>query len=293
MPMASRLLRSGVALAVITSTVLTIWILVGLDGWSYYRSPLAVRGYQDQHSVLRPSGPAGQMFGVVGAAMMLVPFLYMLRKKVRTARIGSLKAWLEVHLYCGIVGPVLVTFHTSFKFNGIVSAAYWSMVAVVLSGIVGRYLYVQIPRTLRGTERTRAELDADADALRTGLASLPEAGGLVARIERLERAVVPAPGAASWLGLLFGEIGARYRLRSFARDVRRAGLPADHQEEAVRLTCDRVLLLRRVAYLEKTKAAFTLWHVFHLPLVWVLLAIAAVHIGLAVYLGYVPFRWSS
>ena len=39
-----------------------------------------------------------------------------------------------MHLFCGVVGPVLVTFHTSFKFNGLVSVAYWSMVIVMLSG---------------------------------------------------------------------------------------------------------------------------------------------------------------
>ena len=50
------------------------------------------------------------------------------------------------------MGPVLVTLHTAFKFNGIVSIAYWSMVLVVLSGFVGRYLYVRVPKTLRGTE---------------------------------------------------------------------------------------------------------------------------------------------
>jgi hypothetical protein len=70
---------------------------------------------------------------------MLVPFLYMARKRVPALRnLGNLRWWLEVHLFCGVIGPVLVTYHTSFKFNGIVSAAYWSMVIVVLSGFVGR-----------------------------------------------------------------------------------------------------------------------------------------------------------
>ena len=62
------------------------------------------------------------------------------------ANVGSMPLWLEVHIFCGIVGPVLVTFHTSFKFNGIISVAYWSMMAVMLSGFVGRYLYVRIPK---------------------------------------------------------------------------------------------------------------------------------------------------
>jgi hypothetical protein len=44
-------------------------------------------------------------------------------------------------------------------------------------------------------------------------------------------------------------------------------------------------------YLKRTKTLFNHWHVFHLPLVYLLLVIAAAHIGVALYLGYVPFRW--
>ena len=59
----------------------------------------------------------------------------------------------------------------------------------------------------------------------------------------------------------------------------------------IRLTAARATLLRRAAYLQRTKKLFDLWHVFHLPLVYLLLVIAAAHIGLALYMGYVPFRW--
>ncbi len=289
--MVSRFLKSGVGLAIVTSAVLTTWILVGLDGWSYYRTPLTERAYSEQHALLKPSGPAGQTFGVIGGAMMLMPFLYMLRKKLKAAPLGSLKTWLEVHLFCGIVGPVFVTFHTSFKFNGVVSAAYWSMVAVVLSGVVGRYLYVMIPRTLRGTERTRAEVDAEAQALSGEIMAMRQDDGLGKEIEQFEKALVPRDGTATWTGLLFGELVTGHRIRRFRRHVRHAGLQERERTALTQLTIGRVLLLRRVAYLEKTRAAFTLWHVFHLPLVWVLMVIAAAHVALTVYLGYVPFRW--
>ena len=84
-------------------------------------------------------GPFGQTFGVIGAVLMLVPFLLHGAQAAAPSRTRrpSCSGWLEVHLFCGIVGPVLVTFHTSFKFNGIVSAAYWSMMIVMLSGFVG------------------------------------------------------------------------------------------------------------------------------------------------------------
>ena len=66
--------------------------------------------------------------------------------------------------------------------------------------------------------------------------------------------------------------------------------PGD-RKDLLRLTTERVLLLRRTAYLQRTKTAFALWHVFHLPLVYAMLVIVVAHVGLAIYLGYVPFRW--
>ena len=288
----AKIFKSGVALGLIVSAGLTLWILFGLHGFEYYTTPLAVRGYATAHRALRPTGPFGQSFGVVGAALMLVPFLYMIRKRLaRWTWAGSLKTWLEVHLFCGIVGPLLVTFHTSFKFNGIVSAAYWSMVLVTLSGFIGRYLYVRIPKTLRGTELTRAELDERADALLADLRSAAGSDRLTA-VDELERAVVPASGRKrSFLGLLFGEIGLRVRLWRLARTLRYSGLTAARQAELMTLVTERTLLLRRIAYLQKTKAAFGLWHVFHVPLVYLLLVIVTLHVGIALYLGYIPFQW--
>jgi len=283
----------GVALGGAVSLLVAVWILVGMRGWAYYGTPLAVRGYAPAHALLRPSGPVGQSLGIAGAVMILMPFAYMLRKRIRGSSMGSPRLWLEVHLFCGIVGPVLVTFHTSFKFNGIVSAAYWSMVLVMTSGFVGRYLYVRIPRSLRGVELTRAELDDRARALHEDLVAHAEAGHLVDAVEALERRAVPdGAQGGSWMGLLFGEIGVRRGLRALSEQISRSGLDAPSQEELRRLATERVLLLRRAAYLRKTKKAFDLWHVFHLPLVYILLVIVALHVGLAVYLGYVPFRWT-
>lgn len=280
--------RNGVTLGAMAALGIAGAILIGLGGWAYYATPITVRGYAPAHVALRPSGPWGQSFGLIGMALMLVPFAYMLRKRIRRGP-GSLKTWLEIHLFCGIVGPVFVTFHTAFKFNGIVSAAYWSMVVVMLSGFVGRYLYIRIPRSLRGIELSRTDLDTQAAALHDELVARPGAEALVGRIGALEHAA--APGTLSWGGLLFGEIGLRRRIRAFVADVRHSRLPSDQERDLIRLTTERVLLLRQVAYLQRTKQAFNLWHVFHLPLVYLLLVIVAGHVGLAVYMGYVPFRW--
>lgn len=285
--------RSGLAWGTIACVALTAWILFGLGGAAYYRAPLTVRAYAPAHRLLRPSGPFGQIFGLVGTVLILVPFAYMARKRVTGLKAaGALKGWLEVHVFCGIVGPMLVTFHTSFKFNGIVSAAYWSMVTVMLSGFVGRFLFVRIPRSIRGNELTRAELDLRAAELQDEIVRSVGDESLMNKIVAFEGQIAQRVEARlSFFDLLFGEITLGRALRAFDHALERSGVSKALREEITRLAAERSMVLRRAAYLQRTTKLFELWHVFHLPLVYLLLAIAAAHIALMLYMGYVPFRW--
>src|SRR3989442_7728016 len=131
---------NALALSALAAVAFAAFVLIGLGGWAYYTAPKAVRGYSTAHRLLRPSGAAGHLFGIGGFVLMLVPIAYSIRKKVRRFRdLCSMKTWLEVHLVCRLFCSLLVTFHTSFQLNGIVSGACLSMVAVVLSRLVGRY----------------------------------------------------------------------------------------------------------------------------------------------------------
>ena len=265
----------------------SVWVLGSLDGWQYYTTPIGVRGYNDAHRLLRPSGPVGQTLGVAGAALMLVPFVYMGYKRLRKQKSGTnLKRLLEIHIFCGIVGPVLITFHTAFKFNGIVSAAYWSMVLVALSGFVGRYLYVRIPRTIKGVELSQSELDDRTSSLRDEL-QWTAGADVLDTLDRLEADIAARP--ASW----FSGLGDRALRREIADVVaqleqRSGGAASASLKQALE---ERVRLQQRRHTLAATKRLFDLWHVFHLPLVWVMFAIVSLHVAVSLYLGYVPFRW--
>jgi len=284
MPLGALVGVMSISLAV--AVAITLWVLVGLDGWSYYGTPLHVRGYSPAHPLLRPSGPVGQTLGVLGAALMLVPFVYMARKRLARGKgTANLKRWLEVHIFCGIVGPVVVTFHTAFKFNGIVSAAYWSMVLVALSGFVGRYLYVRIPRTIRGVELSQGQLDERMAALLEDL-QWTAGPGVLEAIEQLDADI--AAHAPRWW-----QPGGRRVLATSIHTATRTIALADASVSA-RLTAlltERADLQQRRHALGVTKRVFELWHVFHLPLVWIMYAIVALHVAVALYLGYVPFRW--
>lgn len=276
-------------LCAIATIGIAAYIFVGLDGWAYYSTPAAVRGYAKGHDLLRPAGRVGHLFGVIGFVLMLAPVVYGIRKKAkRLQHFGSMKTWLDVHVFCGIIGPVFVTFHTSFKFGGLISVAYWSMVAVVSSGFIGRYLFVRIPRSIRGVELDQAELDRRAAELGTSLVEAGVPDALLQAIDAFEQRVVPH-GEVSYAALLGGDgLVAREAERFRAHVAEIDGMPHLH-DEVIAIATERATLLRRMAYLRKTKQLFDLWHVFHMPLVYILFLIVVAHVGITLYMGYVPF----
>jgi len=107
----------------------------------------------------------GHGIGIVGFILMLLTAtLYPLRKLRTDARWGSTAAWLKAHMVMGLVGPYMVLLHTAMKFNGLAGLAMLLTVVVVVSGVVGRYLYTRVPRTAEDL----AAADGDADRERRG-----------------------------------------------------------------------------------------------------------------------------
>ncbi len=283
-----RALSSVLLVAFLASVLVAAAILLGFKGANYYTTPLRVRGYSPAHHLLRPSGVVGRTLGITGVTLMLAMQLYTVKKRNPRGRLpGPLSFWLEFHIFCGILGPVLITFHTSFKFNGIVSVAYWSMLLVFASGFVGRYLYVRIPKTIRGTELTLEELGERSRELRQTVLSHDLPPALVRHIEEFEASELPAwAQAPTWSGLLFGELSLRLHLAALKRSARRAGVNPGILHSALSVVRERALLLRRIAYLKRTRKLFDLWHVLHKPLAYLMLVIVAGHVATAVYFGY-------
>jgi len=156
-----------------TSTTIGIIIFLMLCYWgyTYYGTSLEERPFHEDHDVLKPSGSVGHGLGIVGTLLILIGvFGYIGRKKNKfLPKVGALKYWLEFHIFLCSVGPLLILFHTAFKFGGIVSISFWSMVAVVLSGVIGRFIYIQIPRTIHGRELSLGEIKAMKDQMSQSL----------------------------------------------------------------------------------------------------------------------------
>jgi hypothetical protein len=198
---------------------------------------------------------------------------------------GPLARWLDLHIYLGVVGPLLIVLHTAFKVGGLVALSFWSMVAVALSGVMGRYLYLQIPRTRAGEELTLDELrrldERLGERLRREFALSPE---LLARFQGLAAPPKPRGLLRGLLLLALDDLRLRGRLREFARHCRAVPPRVFHEFEGV--LRQKALCERRLQLWERLHEAFHYWHVVHKPFAVVMYLFMVVHIAVAFLTGY-------
>ena len=99
--------------------------------------------------------------GWIGSGCFITMMLYSFRKHIKFMQdVGPLRYWLDVHMFLGITGTLLITVHSTYKIGGLVSLSFWSMVLVTASGFIGRYIYIQIPRSISGNELRMDEIES-------------------------------------------------------------------------------------------------------------------------------------
>ncbi len=268
---------------------LALGVLVYLSwrGGSYYSAPLLERPRHPDYWLLKPGGTLGHAFGVLGASLMTIMHVYTLRKRWSPLRrAGRLSAWLDFHIFCGIVGPLFIVLHSSLKVKGLVSVSFWSMVAVVLSGFLGRFLYVQVPRRRSGDELSLSEVESVAAAQAV---ELHEVYGLSDEdLRDLDELSTGVSSRGSLIGLFWrlpiDQIRLRIRLRRFWK--RLGAKPGPSVRRMHRLTLERAQLHLRIEALARLQELFHYWHVFHKPFAIIMYIFMVVHIGVAIATGY-------
>jgi hypothetical protein len=244
---------------------------------------------------LTPESGVGYWLGIVGGSLMLLLLLYPLRKRVRSLRaLGTVAFWFRTHMILGIFGPVLVLLHANFRLGSINSnVALAAMLVVAISGVVGRYLYSRIHVGLYGRKAEVKEILADADALKEVIgADLPVADRVVEQLSAFAQLGTAAPRGVLSGFLLLPMVSVRasvvrMRLIADARQViaiegRRLGWSRKVRRRRLAGVAELVTL--HVAAVKKAAAfafyerLFRLWHVFHLPLFFLLVIAAAIHI---------------
>lgn len=255
-------------------TAIVVASFIGLIyiGISYYMVDFDQRYFHEDNNAFKPSGSIGHGLGIIGSFLMLSGvFLYMARKRMRKfARIGLLKHWLEFHIFLCVLGPLLVLFHTSFKFGGLVSISFWSMVAVALSGVVGRFIYLQIPKTIEGRAMSLTEIE---DYKTSITEELKKNFGISDQI--LEQ--VNSIGGTNRDSL--NSIKAVLKSLKFSRKEKR---------NVLKLFKTEIVINKRIKRLKTMQKLFEYWHVVHLPFAILMIVILVVHVGVTLLFGY---RW--
>lgn len=281
----------SVYIGVLVAVGFSVFVFLMWWGYSYYATSLTERPFHPRHGELKPSGPYGHGFGIVGTLMILVGvFTYIGRKKRKfLPRVGALKHWLEFHIFLCSVGPLLILFHTAFKFGGIVSVSFWSMVAVVLSGVIGRFIYIQIPRTIQGRELTLGEIRDMREGFRRELAERQDMDPAVLRsIDTYISEHSHDPGG-SWLGQLIGSFFSGMNIGpSVRRLLKDTSLRTREKREVIRLVAREIQAAGRINRLQTMQKLFKYWHVAHLPFAIVMLIIMVIHVAITIAFGY---RW--
>lgn len=270
-------------------TVGLAFILLLINGLEYYRTGLAERAYNSGHDTLKPSGIMGHGLGILGSLLIIIGVSsYMVRKRYRfMSRTGLVKYWLEFHIFLCTLGPVLILFHTAFKFGGLVAVSFWSMVAVFLSGIAGRFIYLQIPRSIEGRELDLNEVRSMKSSLTEILKSSyglddTSYGKIVELIEKKTE----ISSRNLLVSLIRNYNDDRKSVHSVRRELKRINIHGNDYRKIVSLVRTDIKLSRRIERLDSMKNLFKYWHVAHLPFALVMLFIMVIHVGVTILFGY-------
>ncbi len=263
---------------------------MGWRGYTFYRMSLVDRPFHPDFHRLNPAGFLGHGYGMVGTALIVTNLLYLLRR--RFARqlpswIGSIKAWLNLHVFTGLTGSMLVLFHSAFQLRTpIATVTSISLMIVVITGLVGLYIYALVPKEgLKSLNDRLAEIEPLLPGLSkqikdyvkaTPLTTLPHDASLI-------RTIIMIP---KWV----------WQARSRQWGLRKAA----RQDKMVRVLEHNERKLARAFYAELSDltaaeldthvgaALMRSWRSLHRFLALLMLASVTVHIGVAWYYG---FRW--
>jgi hypothetical protein len=276
-------------------------LVVALYGFDYYRLDIRDRSYHPKHFDLRPTGRIGLRLGILGAVLFCGLFLYPIRKRWSwLGRIGITRHWLDFHVLLGITAPIVITFHSSLKFRGLAGIAYWIMIAVALSGFVGRYFYAQLPRSLNAAELSLKEMQDISQILWQELEGQKLFAWLqlapLFKLPTREEVEKMSLGRAL-LSMVLLDLRRPFRVSALRRRAMNSTellfslggfLPSQNPqlEGVIEMARKQAWIMAKVSFLSKTNQIFHLWHVVHRPFSYSFAVLVLVHIVVAMMMGY-------
>jgi hypothetical protein len=233
--------------------------------------------------------------GLVGALLMVALLLYPLRKRIPAfERLGKMENWFKFHMVAGIVGPLLVLFHSTFKtgsLNG--AAALYAMLLVAFSGVMGRFIYRHIHRGLYGKKLTLEDVSGlvmeCAEHVKSVYALQPD---IEPRLKAFHDAAFDQSGSSLYKAWRF--VTLRWKSKRLAKSVRadaKNALVKQFKKQGggrrevimnyrlAREQIDRYLdSVVMASQLSVWELAFSYWHIIHIPFLYLLVFSGVVHV---------------
>jgi hypothetical protein len=240
---------------------------------------------------INPEDGIGYALGIIGGSMMLLLLVYPFRKRIRfMSAIGSVGFWFRFHMLLGLLGPVAILYHSRYSWGALNSAvAMTAMLIVAGSGLIGRFLY---SRVHRGYSGRKIEVRALLTEMRELLESLTALGhdGEVAKAHLIPfETQAVAAGTGFWTSaksVLQLGVSTRAMQHQLKREILNAPTPQGITESGMRFTRQKLLAqsahffqaVRRAGEFAFYDRMLRLWHILHLPLFFILVATAILHI---------------
>jgi hypothetical protein len=279
-----RLRRTGLLYAALGATLVGF---LAWKGWDYYTLDRIARLRSPLHKAMRPAGAWGHGVGIAATAFMLSNFLYPLRKRWRAMKgLWGIRDWMNFHVFVGFMSPLVISFHAAFRSNNTLATATASALGVVvLTGIVGRFVYGVVPSAGERAEELEM-IAAKFERLRAQVEPMLAGHRHRERLLALIALATAEPPRRSLVGALaalpFTRAATRLRLLAVRRLFRDAEQYASFR--------DRVIRLRRlrfqISFYGGLRRFLRGWRVLHASLAVFLVFAIAVHIGVSLYLGY-------
>jgi len=242
-----------------------------------------------------PGDEFGYWLGVAGGVMMLALLLYSLRKHFRFMHgWGPTKHWFRLHMIFGIAGPTLILFHSTFRVGSMNAAVALScMLLVAGSGVIGRVIYRKIHHGLYGRSATLQEVQANLGIIGGDVKSkFHFAPKIEQRLKEFEASALSVhagalPRVRSFLGVgirggwtYFAatrelERIVRHHARQHGWDAAKLERRLVSARSAIRAYVDAVIDVARFSAYERL---FSLWHILHVPFVFMLIVSGIVHV---------------
>jgi hypothetical protein len=233
-----------------------------------------------------PGKGLGYNLGLAGGLMMLTLLLYSFRKHIGFMKsLGKLKYWFRVHMMLGIIGPILIIFHTHFQLGSInASIAFYCMVLVASSGLIGRFVYTKIHKGLYGSKtnlkEVRNTLDGGKENVKTKLGQYPKVLKWLYRFEHeaLQGNRNFIQGIVYFLSFDIRRMLLERKCKQYILSHTQGERKDEYTNALTKLVSHYLLQVQTVAQFKKFEQIFSAWHILHIPLMFMMVATAIFHV---------------